>query len=203
MRESYEVKPGCWIYVLGAFFFLVGLAVGTFSVVKFVSGMTRMTDNLQQIKAPGAGTVNVKRPGRIVIYHEWQSNLDGRQYNNSGGWGKMSCKVKDDNGNDIAVDNVKMNENYSLGNRSGVAVWQFDAPAAGKYTVETKLPRGGQGEYVLAVGPSVMKDLLPTMGAFFVGLFCGLGGFVIGLILVVVGLVMRSRSKAKLQTGTV
>jgi hypothetical protein len=194
MTKTSRIKTGNGFLLFGGIVLVVGSALTAFGIVSF-GGLFNMTGGLQRIKAPGKATVKIEKAGPILIYQEATSTIASRTPNyGSAPLRRMTVAARDENGRDVAVVPVDSTERYEVGDRNGISVWKFEAPAAGNYTVETELPSGMQGEFDIAVGPSNMSGGLSSLLGIFIGLIGGGALDTLGLVLIIIGFVMRSRS---------
>ena len=197
MRSESTVKPGPWIFVLGGVVLTVGMVLTVYGVVTFLSYMFSMGEDTQQFKAPGNATITVDKPATILIYQEWMET-PGRQSDQSGAaLRQMTCVARDESEQEIAVGPVTATETYQIGKRKGISVWQFEAPTPGSYTLDIQAPQEYQGEIDVAAAPSMLYGSLKEWLTFFVALFGGIAADTVGGMLIVIGLIMRSRSKSR------
>jgi len=198
MTNSSINNQGRWIIVVGGIVLASGLALTAFGIGRFVFEiLDGKTDALQQMKAPGTATVEINKPGPIVIYQESLSTVGNERQNYGSDLRRMSVSARDENGQSVAVAPVDSTERYQIGDRKGISVWKFEAPVSGNYTVEIQLPSGMQGEFDIAVGPSMLSGGISSLLGSFLGLFGGIALDALGSILIIVGMIMRSRSKRR------
>jgi hypothetical protein len=193
MTKTSKIKKGSGFIVFGSILLAVGLALTTFGIASFFGN--RAAGGLEQIKAPGKATVKIDKAGPIIIYQEETSPIGSREPSyDSAPLRRMKVAARHENGQDAAVVPVDSTETYEVGDRKGISIWKFEAPAAGNYTVETELPSGMQGEFDIAVGPSHMSGALSSLLALFIGLIGGSALDTLGLVLIIIGLVKLTRS---------
>jgi hypothetical protein len=198
MTKTSKIKKGSGFIVFGGILLAVGLALTVFGIASFFGNRT--AGRLQQIKAPGKATVKIDKAGPIIIYQEETSPIGSREPSyDSAPLRRMKVAARHENGQDVAVVPVDSTESYKVGDRSGISIWKFEAPMAGNYTVETELSLGMQGEFDIAVGPSNMSGTLSSLLALFIGLIGGSVLDTLGLVLIIIGFVNRSRFKRQQQ----
>ena len=94
----------------------------------------------------------------------------------------------------VAVKPVTGNTNYSVGGRSGYAVFWFHAPRAGDYRVQTSYLGAGGPDRVLAIGSGVGGRI----ASFVLGLLLGIGlvfmAILAGTAIAVVTFVLRANA---------
>lgn len=194
-----QKRPGYNLPVIAAILVLVGVGAAVGGIAYLVMQLRHQTEQMQRVVVPGEGTVTLAEPGTYKIYHEHQSVVGGRSFSNPASLPSLQCTVTAaDTGGRVPLRPVSTSETYSMGAHQGVAVWQFDADAAGDYTVSATYPPGESGpEAVLAVGQSMV-------GAIFLMVFGMMGGcgfamlmFALALVLVIVWLVRRSAGGAE------
>jgi hypothetical protein len=157
----------------------IGVASGVGSVKGFGEGM-------QAVALPGTTRVTLPEAKTYYIYHEMDANSSEAMPAGA------AVDVVGPDGSPVGVSRVTMDMNYNTGGRKGRAVWSFDAPKAGEYQLTTKAsPESPAAD--LMVGGNVMGMIGGIFGA-----VCGLigGGILglVGLVLLIIGLVRRSKA---------
>jgi hypothetical protein len=122
---------------------------------------------------PGTDTVQIDSTGDYVIYTE-----DPYFFG--------SVQIIDPDGGPVPTSPYRSDLNYDFDGRSGRAAATFDADATGDYTVTTDTD--------VAIGPSIAGDLIRTI---LVPFLIGGVSFLVGLIVIIVTAVRRSRSKKR------
>lgn len=187
---------GLVLCFIGALILAGGLVVTTYGVLAFIGNIADPSTP-QKFKAPGETTLTVEEPAKIIIYHEWKSSHGKDRYT---GFNPdiLTFSVLDQRGKEIPVNKTNSTETYKIGDLNGVSKWEFDASTVGKYAVTTQVPQNSQAEFNLSMGPSFYKEgmtsSLTSILAMVVGGICN----TIGMVLVIIGLVMRIKSKPKL-----
>lgn len=129
--------------------------------------------------APGAGSVEVKVPGRYVIWHEHRTTFENRVYRSDPGLpAGARFTVRGPDGPPVPVGSAG-SQSWNGGDVERQAVGRFEAPGAGRYTVVLD---GPFPPMVIAVTPDFMGRLLLSIGgAVLLALFgigVGIGLFV-------------------------
>jgi uncharacterized membrane protein len=132
--------------------------------------------------APGAGSVEVKAPGRYVIWHEYRSTFENRVYRADPGLpAGARFTVRGPDGPPLPVGSAG-SQSWKGGDVERQAIGRFEAPGAGRYTVVLD---GPFPPMVIAVTPDFMGRLLLSIGgAVLLALFgigAGIGLFVYAL----------------------
>lgn len=178
------LRPKAVWYWVGAIIMTVALAAAVLLFVKGIFGFVGQVDDFSRVSVPGSEVVNLEK-GEWVLYHE----------PSVGSFTSMShldLEVSTVPGErSVTVQSSGLGMTYSDGARDGVAVGRFDAPAEGNYRItvdDTDNTHGGQ----VAVGRPLFDGVIPWMvGSVAVG---GVG-FVVGIVIIIVVAVRRSRDK--------
>ena len=189
-------KSGLVLCFIGALILAVGLVVTTYGVLAFIGNMAD-TSTPQKFKAPGKTTLTVEEPARIMIYHEWKSSPGKDQYT---GFNPdiLTFSVLDQGGKEVLVNKARSTETYKIGDLNGVSKWEFDASTVGEYTVTTQVPQDIQAEFNLSMGPSLLKEGMTSLLTSILAIVVGGIADTIGMVLVIIGLLMRLKSKPNL-----
>jgi hypothetical protein len=180
--------PGRTWYAVAAGILLLGIA--GFALVLF----TRLKDlgsGLEQVVVPGETELALDA-GTYTIFHEHRSVVDGRFYSAPENVPGLRVRVVSAaSGRELPVRPPGGDASYSIGGRSGVAIFSVDVPEPGRYRVSGDVPGGG-GPYVLALGSGFGRRLLTTiLGAIAVALL----SFVAALTVAIVTFVRRRRAR--------
>ncbi len=198
--DAPRIRPGRWAYVLALAPFAIGAAIGVFSLVSVFESMKAMTD-AQRVLAPGSHEITIDAPGEHTIHFEHESVLDGKVYHSPKTPFELTCRLKNkETGQEVNLQAVRTTMTYSIGNRSGRAIWTFHADSAGVYELVAAGNAGPQGQAskVLAIGTGLsplkmVGGIFGTIGAFGVG-------FLATAVAIVIVAVKRSRSSRRSQT---
>lgn len=150
---------------------LLGI-VGAFALgVVGVFGIASTVDDFARASA-GSDTVQIDSVGDYVVYSE--------------GPDIGSVDIVGPDGEPVSTSRYSTDLTYDFDGRSGTAVATFTAEDAGEYTI--------RADADVAIGPSIADDLIR---AILVPLLIGGISFLVGLVVIVVTAVKRSRSKQR------
>lgn len=151
---------------------LIVAGVGGF-VYTLVTGLGRMTENLQRLEVPGAGTMTLE-PGDYTIYWEKRSSWGTR-----GRGPEVDVRITAPDGRTgIAVARtLLLNSNYQTEGRAGNSTATFTIDTAGAYFVSAKAPAG---QTLPGGGIAVGKSL--GVGGLLKIVFGGLASMALGLV---------------------
>jgi uncharacterized membrane protein len=129
--------------------------------------------------APGAGSVEVKAPGRYVVWHEYRTTFENRVYRSEPGLpAGARFTVRGPDGPPLPVGPAG-SQSWKAGDVARQAVGSFEAPVAGRYTVVLD---GPFASIVIAVMPDLMGRIAWSIGGAvllaFLGVGLGIGLFV-------------------------
>ncbi len=192
-RPDYDAGgAGTAGYWLAGLVFLAGLLAGGWLIYQAVVMM--LQDDMERLVVPGRIEFQVAEPGRYRIYHEYRGTVDGRTYRNdrsppSG----LNTTVTDPDGRLMELRSPAGEMTYSVGDdRAGVKLWSFDAERVGVYSLEAAYDDTGQAPIVLAVGRHSVAGVVARM---FGGFAAAGAGLLAGVVLLVVTLIRRGRSR--------
>lgn len=164
------IRPSWWycLWILP----VAGVGFSLFAYFLW-TGIRAATGSLTQIVVPGEKDLNLAEPGEYTIFLEEQSVVDGRFYSAKGAINGLKCTVasKPDN-EELPLRNPASSVTYTLSNRSGRSILQFDVPSAGLYKIGCAYPENvSDPQTVIAVGTGVdtkiFNTLLRSLAAFF------------------------------------
>jgi len=122
--------------------------------------------------APGAGTIEVKTPGRYVIWHEHRTTFENRDYRSDPRLpAGARFTVRGPDGPPLTVGSAG-SQSWKGGDVERQAVGGFEAPVAGRYTVVLD---GPFPPIVIAVTPDFMGRMLLSIGGAVLLALCGVG----------------------------
>ncbi|HWJ97148.1 MAG TPA: hypothetical protein VNQ33_03245, partial [Acidimicrobiales bacterium] len=193
---------GIWIGVL---LIVVGIVLGIVLVVAGVKSFANGFNDLQHVPINGAGIVRIEGTGSQSIYAERPTSTGGTTFNTStgttfSGYGpNVAVRVIGPDGRDVAVRVPSGREDYRADYREGVRIGKFDAPVEGEYRIVSRLqdPNGNWDE--IAVGHAIELSGIGTIAG---GIFGGGLIVLIGIIVVIIFAVRRSRSKKQISQGS-
>jgi len=190
---SQPIRPGRWIYLLGA-----GLIVLAF--LALIPGPVMVWQQVTQPMAgrgvvPGSFDVTCKKPGNYALFYEHQSVINGQTFNTSSQLPNLQYTLRHKTtGQRIQLDPFSGSYTYTRSQREGKAIQSFRIDKAGTYTLTAKRPPGESGpRVVLAVGKGSIGQLFGAIGAMFgscAAFFVLLLG---GIVMLIVSAVKRHR----------
>lgn len=194
--EKPKGAVGIWIGVL---LIVGGIVLGIALVVGGAKSLLSGFDDLQRVPINGGGVVRIDDTGSQTIYAEKVSTSGGTSFNTStyGTYAPdVAVRVIGPDGGDVTVKTPGTTETYTYDGRDGVSIGRFDAATAGEYRIVTRAEDGGFQPYTtIAVGQGLEWS---GIGAILGGVFGGGLVVLIGIILVIVFAVRRSRSKKRI-----
>lgn len=185
-------KPGGLAFLFPILLWIVTSIVAVVILVLSFGRVDGVVDDYQRTPVGGSGTVTLDA-GEQRIFLE-RPGADEDIFATSG----ITVTVTGPDGADITPDAYLTDLDYSVGGRDGTAIYTFDAPSSGEYTIESTDGVNGQGGE-LAIGS---ENPLGPIGVGF-ALFFVIGGlgFLIALIILIVMLVKRSGSKKRIRAA--
>ncbi len=194
--EKPKGAAGIWI---GVVMILVGIVLGIVLVVVGAKSLISGFDDLQRVPIQGGGVVRIEESGTQTIYAERPSTQGGSSFstNTFSGFGPdVAVQVVGPDGVEVNVSTGGSSETYTYDGREGVSIGSFFASSAGEYRIVTRGEDSGTGRYTtIAVGHGLE---LSGIGAILGGVFGGGLVVLIGIIVVIVFAVRRSRSKKRI-----
>lgn len=196
--EKPKGAAGIWI---GVVVIIVGIVLGIVLVVAGAKSLVDGYDDLQRVPIQGGGLVRIEDTGTQKIYAERPSTQGGSSFSTntfSGFAPNVAVRVIGPDGGDVTVNTSGSTETYTVNGREGVSIGQFDAATEGEYRIVTRTEDAGSGVggyTTIAVGTGLE---LSGIGAILGGVFGGGLIVLIGIVLVIVFAVRRSRSKKRI-----
>ncbi|MGN6695344.1 MAG: hypothetical protein ACTHN0_14305 [Aquihabitans sp.] len=190
---------GIWIGILCI---VGGVVLGVLLVIGGVRSFADGIDDLQRVPINGGGIVRIEDTGSQSVYAERPSfGSSGFSSGTSfSGYGpNVAIRVIGPDGQDIDVTTSSGSETYTLNQKEGVKIGAFNAPVEGEYRVVTRLQDNNGNWQEIAVGHALE---LSGLGAIAGGIFGGGLVVLIGIILVIVFAVRRSRSKKRINQAS-
>lgn len=192
--EKPKGAVGIWI---GIVLIIAGIVLGIVLVVVGARSLISGFDDLQRVPISGGGVVRIEEPGTQTIYAEQRTSEGGSSFSSNTSITfapNVAVRVIGPGGDDIPVDTSSMQETYVYDGYEGVSIGTFRADTAGTYRIVTQLQDSGPWS-TIAVGNGLE---LSGIGAILGGVFGGGLIVLIGIILVIVFAVRRSRSKKRI-----
>jgi hypothetical protein len=172
-----EIKPSRWYYGLAGLVFAAGWVLFALVLFKNLSGLA---DKLRQVVVPGNVELTLSKPGKYTIYYEYRSVVGTRIFSTQESLPGLQCRlVSRATGSSIPLSPVAVSSSYTVGGRSGVAVFDFTIDRAGAYELSTAYPVGREGpEVVLAIGQGFTRGILIAVFGGLATVFGSMGGAV-------------------------
>ena len=194
--EKPKGAVGIWIGVL---LIVGGIVLGIALVVGGAKSLLSGFDDLQRVPISTGGVVRIEDTGTQTIYAERITSSGGTSFstNTYGVYTpNIALRVTGPDGGEVTVDTGGSTETYTYDGRDGVSIGSFQASTPGEYRIETRAEDGGFQPYsTLAVGSALQWG---GIGAILGGVFGGGLVVLVGIILVIVFAVRRSRSKKRI-----
>ena len=184
-----QTGPSRWFYGLSALIFVVGIVS---FVLLLISGLKSIENSLTRIVVPGKYDINLKDPGKYLVFYEYRSVIGNRVFNTGEKIPHMKCNIVSKiTGQPVVLANPSTSYSYSTG-RAGVGVLEFTISQPGVYEISAWYPEGRLGqEIVLAVGRGFGTRLMTTI----VSCLAVLGGSILlAIVVFVVTLIKRRRA---------
>ncbi len=158
-----KTKPSRWYYVLAGILLGAGFTGLWFFLL---SGVSTLTEGLIQIVVPGQHELILSETGGYTVFHEYRSVMGNKVYSMAKGeLSGLQCGLASKaTGEVIPLHGSVMNSKYSIGERSGIAVFNFRIYSPGTYVFSAQYPPGNGGpETVMSVSHGFAKDILVTI----------------------------------------
>lgn len=166
MREA----PGRWLYGLAAVIFVIGV---TGTLLFFITRLQGLDDRLLVAKAPGRTELHLRESGQHTIFVENSPYPTGLKL-------KLTEKGT---GSEVRMWSVRGRYTYSIGDRSGVGVMEFEISQPGIYILEAVYPDSEGPQATLTVARQFTMYLLVTiLGSLILGFATAGTALVIGVV---------------------
>lgn len=175
---------------LGGLLVLAGIVLGVALVVAGAHQFTSSFREMQRVSTAAGGTISIEDPGtyRVFLERPDPSGSGGATFTPAA----PQVTILDPAGTVVPVGPDAVSETYTYAGRQGRKLGRFQAEQPGTYRIRVTAVDGGSPSNFVAVGrrgPS--SALAPILG----GVFGGLAVVAIGVILLIIGGVRRSRSR--------
>lgn len=191
---------GIWIGIL---LIVGGIVLGIVLVVAGARSLVDGFDDLQTTPINGEGIVRIEETGTQTIYAERPNYGGGSSFNTGttfSGYGpNVVVRVIGPDGNDVPVSTGGSNETYTVNDREGIKIGTFSASAEGEYRIISRAQDNNGNWNQLAVGQALD---ISGIGAILGGVFGGGLVVLIGIIVVIIFAVRRSRSKKRINQAS-
>ncbi|MFN8040272.1 MAG: hypothetical protein U0Q07_13755 [Acidimicrobiales bacterium] len=177
---------------------VIGIVLIVLSFVVFGAGIAVFAVALSGIstdfRTVGSGTSSVQLSAGEHGVYSTRSNFTA-----------PDVSIKGPNGEDVAITNSSSSSTYTVNSDSYNGIGTFNAPSSGTYTVtvtpdsiSTGSGFSSSSKSTVAIGPSISAlggTVALALGGIFGGIGLGSVLFIIGVIVLIVGLVRRSKAK--------
>lgn len=190
---STGIKPGRWLYALSALILVAGIAS---FVLVLLNGLKSMEGSLARIAVPGKYDINLKEPGKYIVFYEYRSVIGNKVYETGLRIPNISCSIASKaTGQQITLSSPSASYSYSTG-KAGIGVLEFTIGQPGHYEISAWYSEGRQGpEIVLAIGKGFGTQLMTTI----ITCIAILGGSVaLAIAIFIITLIKRRRVKQAL-----
>lgn len=198
MMTPQVIRPSRWYYLLSLLVVAIGAAL--FFVIT-IKGVSSIPEKLTQMEAPGMREMTFNEKGKYTIFYEHQSVMDGRVYDTGGNLSGLWLNVVSKETNTpLALTQPSVSTSYTVGNRSGVSVLEFNIDRPGVYQVmATHHGNNEQQEVVLAIGHGVTSTITVTVIGALAAMF---GSIIVALIIGVFTFIKRRKARRALMWGS-
>ena len=195
MQPAYPLAPtkpkgaiGLWI---GGLLIAVGIVGGILLVVGGVKNISDSVDDMQRVPVADGGTVQLDSTGTYRVFLERPGINDDTALTFQDP--TPLVRITDPDGSPVTVGGAgSFQETYSINGRDGRKIGAFTARTTGTFRVATITSDGTATRGEIAIAKHG-----PTTGIFVIvgGVFGGIGVVIVGIIVMIVSGVRRSRSK--------
>ncbi len=159
---NHQSKPGRIWYLFSAVIALSGIIL---FVILLFSGLNNMKTGLIQMIMPGNHDVNFGKAGKYTIFYEHRSVIDNQVFATVESLSGFQVFVVDKQYRQpVAVRPAAVSSNYSIGGRSGYAVFEFEVTHPGRYEISGWYSAKEPGpRIVLTLGQGFVRRLVGTI----------------------------------------
>jgi hypothetical protein len=181
--------PSRWFYGLAILIMFAGSAVFVIFLIQGLSGLTR---GMTQIIVPGTHEIMLHEAGTYTVYYEYKSFVNGKVYTTGETLRGLQCMVKEKATNsEIELSSATSASNYSMGSRSGTAIFQFTVKTPGAYEFHAWYSGTDGQDIVLAIGRDFTMKLFSMILASIAILF---GSWIAGAIVAIMTFAKRRKA---------
>lgn len=183
-------KPGGLAFLLPVLLWIVTSVIAVVLLVQGVRSAEDTFDDFARIE-PGQDTqVELSSSGGYRVWLE-RPGINESSATEPG----TIVTITDSDGNQVNADYYVGSLDFSSGGRDATAVQTFSVDEPGTFTINATVSDAGGGTFLVGKGNPV-SETAKGLGLFFL---VGTLGFVIALIILIVMLVKRSRSKKRIR----
>jgi hypothetical protein len=180
-------QPSSAGYWIGGGILVVGCGIAIVWFVVVIVGVVNAPDDFERVAVPGTDVLTLD-DGDWTIYYESPYML---------GWdySPPDVTVTGPSGRDVSVGYPESDFTYDVNGRSGQSLYEFNASTPGAYTIVTETvgePGSRSGDQI-AIGRPVFGGA--QVGGILGSLALGAASFIVGLVVLIVTIVRRSRAK--------
>ena len=188
--QQEKIRPGIVWYVIAG---LVNVICIVLFVLFLVGAIKCATDSIiTRVAAPGTASIEIDKAGKYTIYFEYDSVLDGKVYHNSDISDMLFTLTNKTTGEQINLNSSLANTSYSINERSGQGIFDFNVKEPGEYILETVYDTGAGENAVLAVGRPFVFQMVMQIFLSIGSLFCAV---VVPVVIFVITILKRSNNK--------
>src|SRR3954449_12104031 len=187
-----KVRPSGFFYLLPVLLVVVG---GIAAIIAIVSGVRSYSDTIEgfaRVPVGQSGTVQIDGTGGYTVFYE-PGKSDTSSFDESDPHPPL--RILDPSGTDVALHDYNGLGTYSSSGYVGFAVQTFNVDTKGDYQVQTGSTLPG----IVAIGRSPFHKI--TRGVLG-GLALGFLGFVAAIVVLIIWMVSRGRSKRRIRETT-
>lgn len=186
-------KPkGAVLLWLGGLMIVGGITLGLLLVIGGIRSISDRVDGLQRVPVSSGGSIEIDDPGTYRVFLERAERSDGVDNDSPAYLPFPLVQVRSPSGDLAPLQPDPVSETYNLGSHHGRKIGRFRADQPGRYQLQVQETAGSSRQGQLAVGRRGPTGAIATILG---GVFGGGAMVVIGIILLIVGGVMRSRSR--------
>ena len=187
-----KVRPSGFWYLLP---FLLVVAGGVAAIISIVNGVSAYSDTIEEfarVDVGEQGTIQIDGTGGYTVFYE-PGVSDESSLDENGP--EPPLEMTDPSGQPVTFEDYESFGTYGSSGYVGFAISTFDVSEPGNYELKVGgQPLGG----TVAVGRSPFEKI--TNGVL-LGLVFGFGGFLLALVVLIVLMVARGRSKRRIRAA--
>jgi hypothetical protein len=184
-----KVRPSGFLYLLPLLLLLAGSVAAIIAVVAGVRSYSDTIEGFARVPVGQSGTVQIDGTGGYTIFYEPGAS-DTSSFDESDPHPPL--QITGPGGEQITLRDYRGLGTYSSSGYVGFAVETFKVERTGDYQVQTGSTMPG----TIAIGRSPFHKI--TRGVL-AGVALGFGGFVVALIILIILMVSRGRSKRRIR----
>lgn len=187
-----RVRPRRIGYLVAVLVFLLGAVPSAFLLASGISGLSK---GLIRAGGPGQITVELDKPGTWTVFYEYRVADGPVTYVTAPEPPPMEVTLTSATGDVMGMAPSIGQFDYNTATRSGTSIGSFRIDEPGPYELEIRYLQEGPEQVFLALGHEKGKATIKTV---FGGIGIAVSG-AIGFIIFVIVLILRVRSKSRLE----